>query len=263
MNFDLHLTNKVMATTSEIVDGQVIDQIRRQNALPYELPSLQEILKNIGPLPDEALFLGLADDGFPVLLNLWDPTPGPLLVAGDSESGKTDFLKTLTSYVVSTHQPNEIQYGVITNRLYEWKSYVDYSHCIGIFSTAEKDATNFIQALVAWTETNRNSRQSVLLLIDELVDFIFWRSELGRELRQLLLYGPKKKIWPIATISLENSQAVAPWLEYFHTQIFGHTNHFIHGDSQGVDFDTLYTGVEFTLKEGSQWIRFRIPRITF
>ena len=52
-------------------------------------PSLADSISALGPLPNEALLLGLASDGLPVLLNLHDPHPGPLLVAADPGAGKT------------------------------------------------------------------------------------------------------------------------------------------------------------------------------
>jgi hypothetical protein len=39
------------------------------------LPSISEVLNEFGPMPPEALFLGVASDGLPVLLNLHDPIP--------------------------------------------------------------------------------------------------------------------------------------------------------------------------------------------
>ena len=34
-------------------------------------------------LPGGSILLGLAEDGLPLLLNVYDPTPGPILIAGD------------------------------------------------------------------------------------------------------------------------------------------------------------------------------------
>jgi len=78
-------------------------------------PSLSTVLAEMGPLPHQSLFLGVASDGLPVLLNLHDPQPGPMLVAGDAGSGKTAFLQTLAHSVEQTHQSNDVQFGVITN----------------------------------------------------------------------------------------------------------------------------------------------------
>src|SRR5215207_7534496 len=78
-------------------------------------PTLKDVLAEIGPLPLEALFLGVATDNLPVMLNLYDPHPGPMLVAGDAGSGKTAFLRTIAQSVVKTHNANDVQFGVITN----------------------------------------------------------------------------------------------------------------------------------------------------
>ena len=66
-------------------------------------PSLADSLSELGPMPREALLLGLASDGLPVLLNLHDPHPGPLLIAADPGTGKTALLQLIariTSYNV-------------------------------------------------------------------------------------------------------------------------------------------------------------------
>jgi len=96
------------------------------------------------------------------------------------------------------------------------------------------------------------------------VDFIYWKSELGRELRKILLCGPEKKIWPVVTVNLENVQSVTPWLRYFHTGIYGHTKYtrsIDFDDTRNAGFENLSKGIEFCLREKSQWLKFRIPEI--
>src|SRR5687767_860221 len=91
-------------------------------------PSLSEVLADIGSLPREALLLGVASDGLPVLLNLWDPLPGPLLILGEAGAGKTTFLQTMAQSVIQTHNSNSVQYGVITNHPDEWENVKATSH---------------------------------------------------------------------------------------------------------------------------------------
>jgi hypothetical protein len=264
MNVNSQLMNEVLsfASAPEVVRSLVIDKRMEQATSIPELPPLQDILREFGPLPEEALLFGLADDGFPVLLNLLDPTPGPILIAGDSNVGKTDFLRALARYVVTAHQFREIQYGVITNRNYEWKDYFDYPHTIGVFSMSEKGAIDLIQALSLWIEMKKSNQQTVLLLIDGLEEFLFWNSALKQELQKILLSGPGKNVWPIATINLERIQGVEAWLDCFYTRVFGYTKHSdVFGDSRFCfpRLDALTKGMEFVVKEDTQWIRFRIP----
>ena len=61
---------------------QEVESTRQVKPTPV-LPSLNEVLADYGPMPYEALFLGVASDDLPVLLNLHDPVPGPILIAAD------------------------------------------------------------------------------------------------------------------------------------------------------------------------------------
>lgn len=262
MNLDLNTENEVLFAASEVVKSLAVDQ-ETGETVSSDLPALQKVLNNIGPLPATALFLGLADDGLPVLLDLWNPAAGPILVAGDSQTGKTGFLKTIIRFVNFTRHPQEIQYSVIANSSSEWEGYADDPHCLGIFPAVHKRVTQLTRALAAWIEINQTSRQSVLLLIDGLDDFIFWNRGLDQELQKILLYGPAKKVWPVISINLETFQNV-DWLKFFHTRVFGYTKYsriIIKDDGnchQGLD--SLSKGVEFRVKKNSQWIHFRIPR---
>jgi hypothetical protein len=265
MNENLQLMNEVssFATACEVVRCLVVDKkMERLISIP-EFPTFQDILTEIGPLPEEALFFGLADDGLPVLLNIWDPTPGPILVAGDSKVGKTDFLKTIARFIVSAHKPCEIQYGVITNCPCEWDGFIEFPHCVGVFSAMQKDAADFIRALAIWIEMNKAIDQSVLLLIDGLDDFVNLNDGLSQDLQKILVRGPAKKVWPIATLDLENFRTTNVWTSFFQTRIFGYTKHTCTIDDDGyhnTGFETLSKGFEFSLKEDSKWIKFRISR---
>ncbi|MFT3895477.1 MAG: FtsK/SpoIIIE domain-containing protein [Anaerolineales bacterium] len=99
-------------------------------------PALSDVLTEMGPLPREALFLGVASDGLPVLLNLHDPLPGPILVTGQAGSGKTTFLQTVARATVQTHTPEDVQFGVITPRPEEWDGIEPTPHLAGLFSNA-------------------------------------------------------------------------------------------------------------------------------
>ena len=80
------------------------DPESRLTPVPFA-PSLESALDEVGPMPRKALFMGIAPDGLPVLLNLHDPAPGPILVVGDPGAGKTAFLQNIARGVERMHAP--------------------------------------------------------------------------------------------------------------------------------------------------------------
>src|SRR4030095_8793993 len=120
-----------------------------------------------GPMPPEALFLGVASDGLPVMLNLYDPVPGPILIAGDSGTGKTALLQSIAVAAGRTHQPEELQFGALTSHSDEWSALEDIPNNVGVFSLLDRSAEDFIHSLASWAHGNKTSRQSVLLLLDD------------------------------------------------------------------------------------------------
>ena len=228
------------------------------------LPSLSEVLAEFGPMPGEALFLGIASDGLPVLLNLHDPIPGPLLIVGDPGSGKTALLQSIARAVEKMHQPEELQFGVLTSHPDEWSELKDIPNNVGIFSHYEKSSEDFILSLASWAHGNKTSSQSVLLLLDDLEAVSKLDLDAVQNLRWLLLRGPARRVWPIITLNSQHVKNMAPWLESFRTRILGNVQdgqNIRRLDSENADLNSLRTGSEFAMREGNNWLRFWIPSI--
>ncbi|RJP53064.1 MAG: hypothetical protein C4583_05415 [Anaerolineaceae bacterium] len=228
------------------------------------LPSLGEALAEFPSLPREALFLGIADDALPILLNLHDPVPGPLLVAADDGAGKTAFLQLVARAIAELHEPGDVQFGVITAYPEEWKGFGEFPHCAGIFAAYQKNAMDFLLSLGEWAHANK-SRQSVVLLVDDLSRLEEADSEAKDTLRWLLLRGTARHVWPIVSLNPSQSESILPWLELFRTRIFGRIqNARLIGNilkSAGGGLESLIKGSQFTMREGSNWLRFWIPRL--
>lgn len=227
-------------------------------------PTLSSVLAEIGSLPREALFLGVASDGLPVLLNLHDPIPGPLLVAGDAGTGQTTFLQTLAQGVQQTHRAENVQFGVITSHPDEWEQIETAPQRVGIFPVAHNSTQEFIKSLASWAHANNKASQSILLLIDDLEAVAKLEPETLQNLRWLLLRGPARRVWPIITLNAERYGQVLSWIPMFRTRIFGriikeHVAGAL-GNDPASALDRLEAGIQFSLRENGKWLKFWLPR---
>lgn len=225
-------------------------------------PTLDRVLAEIGTLPREALFLGIASDGLPVLLNLHDPIPGPVLVAGDAGAGKTAFLQMIARGVQQTHTAAEVQFAVITAHPEEWENVRAAEHGVGIFSAYETSAQDVLLSLASWAHANK-SKQAVVLLVDDLEALAKMDTEALQSFRWLLLRGPSRRVWPIVTMNAERYGQVLAWIPMFRTRVFGrvvkqHIAEAVGGDSASA-LDRLEAGIQFSLRENGGWLRFWVP----
>lgn len=228
-------------------------------------PSLRSVLQEFLPLPSQAVFLGIAADGFPVLLSLADPTPGPLLVAGDAGSGKTSLLQVIARAAEECSEPGHVQYGVITPSPEEWNALPASAHQVDIFPAGTSRAQDFIQSLDDWAHSNRNDHRTVLLLIDDLVSLMEMPDEALQSLRWLLLRGPSRRVWPIVSINPKKVSGIDPWLALFRTRLFGRIREVqdarMLSDGGTPRLDNLEAGNEFMLREGNGWLKFWSPTL--
>ena len=226
-------------------------------------PALNDVLAEIRPLPLEALFLGVASDHLPVLLNLHDPHPGSMLVAGDAGSGKTAFLQTIAQSVIKTHRAEDVQFGVVTNYPDEWDRIEATPHRAGIFAVGHPGTQEFMKSLASWAHSNKNTHQCVLLLVDDLESVASLDLETLKDFRWLLLRGPARRVWPIVTLSAPRYGQVISWLQNFRTRVFGRVANTQVAEALGGNNASVLTQLEariqFSLREKDNWLRFWLP----
>ena len=226
-------------------------------------PALTDVLSEIGSLPTEALFLGIATDGLPVLLNLYDSHPGPILITADGGSGKTAFLQTIARAVSQTHTANDIQFGAITNYPEEWESVEPSPHRLGVFPVGHKSTQEFVGSLASWAHSNKNTHQCILLLVDDLESVASLDLETLQNLRWLLLRGPARRVWPVVTLNAPRYGQIIAWLQNFRTRIFGHIGNGRVAEALSGDpssrLDQLEARIQFSLRENQNWLRFWLP----
>ncbi|MBM3125410.1 MAG: NACHT domain-containing protein [Chloroflexi bacterium] len=221
--------------------------------------------KDIRSLPRESLLLGVAGDELPVLLNLFDPIPGPILIAGDKGSGKTMLLQSIAHAAEGMHAPKDLQFGVITPHPEQWHRFQTSKTTSGIYSTKHELALELLQSLVTWAHNNKGDQQSILLIIEELDLLTQCDEQACQNLRWLLLRGPSRRVWPIVTLEAGLARDLKDWMDFFRTRIFGRINglneaQFLTGRSE---FPPSQPGTSpnFALWEGDHWLQFWAPSV--
>lgn len=244
---------------------ELVPQIRAARKVRSQRSEVRRALEDFLPLPPHSLFLGIANDGLPVLLNIGDAIPGPVLILGDEGSGKSNLLKVVAASTNELHSASEVQYGVITARPEEWEALEGSPNLVEVFPAHEPGAAEFIHTLAEWAHSNRKERQSVLMLIDDLSALMSLDESARQDLRWLLLRGPSRRVWPVVTLNPRRAPDVHPWTSFFHTRLFGQVadprdlNDLAGGSKPRLEH--LNPGSEFMLREGSDWLMFRIPSV--
>jgi hypothetical protein len=185
------------------------------------------------------------------------------LLAGDTGSGKTAFLQTIAQSIIQTHRPENVQFGVITNYPEEWEHIEATPHRAGIFAVGHPGTQEFISSLSAWAHANKNTKQCMLLLVDDLESVASLELETVKDFRWLLLRGPARRVWPIVTLNAPRYGQVISWLQNFRTRVFGRVANArvaeaLSGQNASV-LAQLEPRIQFSLREKENWLRFWLP----
>jgi hypothetical protein len=239
---------------------EIRDELRSPDQPSPEAEIQSPLLE--GKLPEGSLLLGLAEDGLPLVFDLYEPASGPILVVGDGGSGKTALLQHLARNS-NLLVPGDVQFGVLTPFPEEWRPVESLPNCLGIWPVYHTTAKHFLSQLVAWAKVLPETRQVVLLLVDGLDLLAASGERLLQPLRWLLQYGPERQVWPVVSLNPGRLPRMQTWLEYFQTFIFSQVKQpQIAGqpfDVPGIDLANLQPGSQFGLARGSEWLKFRIP----
>ena len=216
------------------------------------------------PPPAGSLVLGLGEDGLALMLDIYNPAIGPLLIAGDGGSGKTALLKSLAQ-ASDNQDPGEIQFGVITPFPEEWTEQEILPNCLGIWPVFHPATKDFLSKIINWADALQGSHQFVLVMVDGLDMLTSGGFNIQHELRCLLMIGPERHVLPVVTINPGRLAHLETWLDYFKTCLLGkvkrhQTSRLLLKDPK-IDLAELEAGKQFCLPRQDGWLKFRISSI--
>ncbi len=224
---------------------------------PGGLPAdLFQALRQCGPIPPAAAFLGLALDGLPVLLNLRDPSPGSLLIVGDLGSGKRRLLQVVARAADFLEPAGDVRFAVLTDHLREWEALAQSHNCEGVLPFRHPLTTYYIRSLM---DAASPTPASYLLLLVDGLEGLVADPDLKDDMLSLLRDDPTRSIWPIVAVTTPRTPELASWLQPFRTVLCGRSNERPSMLTNSSSLPVLNAGTQFALLSGNDWLPFWVP----
>ena len=192
----------------------------------YEMPTLEEVLDELHPLPAYSVMLGLCEDGLPLILDLTDPSSGSFLIAGDHSSTNFNLLYSLftSAYLVNT--PQEVNLHLISPQVEELLEFHKQPAFKIGFDPSRPECEMVVEEMVNLVHERQGTLELQpihILAVDGLDQLLQSLSpEAKYWFNWLLGNGPEVGLWVIATIESEKTNRLPPGvLDGFPSRILG------------------------------------------
>jgi hypothetical protein len=233
-------------------------------------PNLQGLIEEIGSLPPYSIIIGGCDDHSHLFMDLTDPAPGSILIAGDDQSGRSRLLDSILYSSAVLNSPRRVRYAIIAPDLTGLEYLTTRPHCYQASSTDTHDAIDLIYELAEIADYRRNNQQTgsvIILAVDNLACLLSTiDDEMVEQLRWLVKVGPEVQIWTIATINSQDLPIIdIDFLNKFGTRLIGSI-----ATTELVDYvcgtddpkpGKVIAGAQFNVLFNEDWVRFWIPAV--
>lgn len=236
--------------------------------LAFQSLTLEEILKQISNLPAETAVLGLGEDGVPLLFDLRDARPGPILVLGDKFCGKTQLLLNLAESLIRRNQSNEVQFAVLSGKPEQWKDLnrANPEYFLHLHSNYEHSAATTILELCDLVEARQHGQaidRSVVFILDGMDTVPYMDFGIRMNFEWLLKEGPALRVWPLASLDSESALQQMHWVNRFRTRLIGSISQEGRGRELSLSNEMkpaeLIPGQQFAVRLNRTWLKFHLP----
>ena len=233
-------------------------------------PNLQNIIEEIGPLPAYSIIIGGCEDHSHLFMDLTDPAPGSILIAGDDYSGRSRLLDSILFSAILLNSPRRVRYALISPDLTGIEYLTQRPHCYKAQAIDSQGAIDLIYELAETADFRRSHPQAgcaIILAIDNLASLLSsMDAEMVEQLRWLVQVGPEVQIWTIATINTEDVESIDPdFINHFGTRLIGSVESqqvvdFLNGAVESKPVEVI-PGAQFSVFFDEDWIKFWIPAV--
>lgn len=233
----------------------------------YRGIGLRALFDDMGPLAPLSVVIGACDDGLHFYMDLSDPRPGAVLLAGDPGCGKTRLLGSILAAAMLANPARQVRYALIAENLVEYQALTGYTHCyqaLPVGSGETLDLLSELTGLVRRRQEQPAPAPAILLVLDDLASLCASLDGPGlQDLICLLTLGPQARIWPFAALHADDLEYVdEAIIQGFSTRILGRMRpspaaYYLAGPSQ--PSSGLLAGEQFCVRFDAQWLNFWVP----
>lgn len=178
-------------------------------------PTLEEVLEELGPLPSEAMLIGMADDFLPMLVDVHDSPPNILVW-----NGETSFLKVIAEFIMNRdpREEQEMEFVVFTNNTEEWEflarenNFKKGSPCIGVIPFWDDLANQVLLGLASWIHSGVKPNHHMVVLIEGVENIMKMDLDAKQNFNYIFLKGRDSRVFAVGTapkdVSLRGLQDV-------------------------------------------------------
>lgn len=188
----------------------------------------QDKRNKVGTLPQEAILLGMAEDGLPVLFNITSPDSPNIMIWDKSPKQGLRILKTIAEYILNSHRGNRVEFLVLTRFPEDWGNLEKYgmgysgdTSCIGIIPFYSDLAGRFVESLCSWITDKNIAKNPIILLIDGMENVNRMEDKFQECLIRILFTGRPKNMYVVGTSKMKYFDEIKFWLRGFQHDIHG------------------------------------------
>lgn len=235
---------------------------------PHDL-DLFTALESLAPLPAHSLFLGVCEDGLPLLMDLTNPSPGSLLVVGDDLAANRNLLRTALASLAWSWTPGDVQIEVITTEARPYTAFRARPGFLRLTSPYTPQAVDLVWhfASSASRRAARPGRGTQLLVIDDLEALLTQLDADGMNaLAWLVRNGPQVLTWVLASFDARRFRQVDDQvLSAFPTRLSGYLpslrfSEILSGLPSEVTA-ALASGAQFCARIAGELVQFWLPHL--
>jgi hypothetical protein len=184
------------------------------------------VLQNLAPVPQSSIFLGICEDGLPLLMDLRDPAPGSLLIVGDRQEENRQLLRTVVASALMLNSPAQVGVDLIVLEPEAYEDIAGTPGSVEVIDVGDGDLPHLLwhRARRASQDSAQAGRGQIRLIILEDLEPTLTRldPESLEALHWLVTCGAARSTWVIAGFAVRHFRQVDDRLFHaFQTRLVG------------------------------------------